>query len=394
MDLTPAPGATDGDVGLTGYAPGWAAKGFSGYHGFAWYRIHVNAIAAGNGRLALLGPLAVDSAYQIFVNGALLGGVGDFSRSTPEAYSYHYPRLFSLPDGLVHGGPIVVAIRVWSGPWMSAAREGGGIHIAPEVGERGAIVAQYRLQWLAIFEGYAVDAVVALLFVAMAILAACLWPFDAGNRAYPWLVAALLLSAAQRGNQPFFFWLDVETIREFVVGMLIIVGPMTFGSWVMAWHAWFKIETLQWIKKVVIALTIVLMISELARYPWLFETSIPRWAALSAEYLVGSVHVAYLLLLLAIAYEGVRLRTTEGVQALPAILAIGVVLFTGMLVAAHVPGIWFPWGVGISLSEFGSLAFDVLLGYLLLRRMWSYAKVADSGPTGTRRLAEEMSGLD
>jgi hypothetical protein len=31
--------------------------------------------------------------------------------------------------------------------------------------------------------------------------------------------------------------------------------------------------------------------------------------------------------------------------------------------AAHVPGIWFPWGVGISLSECACVAFDALLSY-------------------------------
>jgi hypothetical protein len=72
-------------------------------------------------------------------------------------------------------------------------------------------------------------------------------------------------------------------------------------------------------------------------------------------------------------YAGVRRDPREGCFALPAVLAIGAVLFSSELVAVHVPGIWFPWGVGLSLSECASMVFDVLLFVLLMRRLWSYA---------------------
>src|SRR5690242_7022382 len=39
VDLTPAAGAHDPDVGLTDYVPGWMERGHPGYHGFAWYRL-------------------------------------------------------------------------------------------------------------------------------------------------------------------------------------------------------------------------------------------------------------------------------------------------------------------------------------------------------------------
>ena len=63
--------ATDGDVGITRYAPGWNAWGYRGYFGYAWYRIHLDVRAKSVRALALLGPGAVDSAYQLFVNGKL-----------------------------------------------------------------------------------------------------------------------------------------------------------------------------------------------------------------------------------------------------------------------------------------------------------------------------------
>lgn len=57
----------------------------------------------------------------------------------------------------------------------------------------------------------------------------------------------------------------------------------------------------------------------------------------------------------------------------PRVLAIAAVLFSSELAAAHVPGIWYPWGVGVSLSEYAWVAFVLLLFALLLRRLWAYA---------------------
>jgi hypothetical protein len=41
VDLTPKGRAIDPNAGLSGYVPGWTAKGHPGYWGYAWYRIKV-----------------------------------------------------------------------------------------------------------------------------------------------------------------------------------------------------------------------------------------------------------------------------------------------------------------------------------------------------------------
>jgi hypothetical protein len=379
VDLTPLPGANDGDVGLTGYVPGWTAKGHPGYDGFAWYRIHVSVLPPAGKTLALLGPWAVDSVYQVYANGKLLGSVGDFSGRTPTAYGNHYPKLIELPSEEAHGGPIVIAIRVWMGPWALAPGH-GGIHIAPVIGEQGAITAQYRLQWLKIFEGYAVDAVPALLFVMLAVLVLCLIPVDRSERAYPWLTAALLLSAIQRGNQAFFFWWQIETVQGFVYLIVALVASLNLGAWMMAWRGWFKVDSPAWLPRLVSALTITLMLTQLMSRPWLFHGWPPHSVAIVARNTITYLRVGFLLAFIWIAYAGIRRTPREGCFALPAVMAIGAVLFTSELVAVHVPGIWFPWGVGLSLSECASVVFDVLLFVLLVRRLWSHAWLTASMP--------------
>src|SRR5262249_22759274 len=99
IDLSAPPGAHDDDVGLSGYVPGWGARGHAGYSGYAWYRLHLALHAPSETALSLAGPPSVDDAYQIFLNGHLLGGNGDFTRATPIAYSVQ-PRLFPLPANL------------------------------------------------------------------------------------------------------------------------------------------------------------------------------------------------------------------------------------------------------------------------------------------------------
>jgi hypothetical protein len=375
VDLTPLPDANDGDVGLTGYVPGWTAKGHPGYQGYAWYRIHLDVAPPAGKALSLLGPWAVDSAYQVYVNGRLLGGVGDFSRGTPTAYGYHYPRLFALPSREARGGAMVIAIRVWMGPWALTPGN-GGIHIAPVIGEREPIASEYHLQWLKIFEGYAVDAVPALLFVLMAVLVLCLLPFDASDGAYAWLAAALMLSAIQRGNQAFFFWWQIETVQFFVYVILGLIASSSLGAWIMAWRSWFKVDRPVWLPQLVAVLTVVLILAELLSHPWLFHGWLPHSVARVARYLVTCVRLAFLLALTWIVCVGVIRNAREGWYALPAVLAIGAVLFSAELAAVRVPGIWFPWGVGLSLSECASVVFDVLLFVLLVRRLRSYARPA------------------
>lgn len=374
VDLSAPANATDGDVGLPHYAPGWSAKGHPGYQGFAWYRIHLIVHPPAGAALALLGPWAVESAYQVYENGKLLGGVGDFSGARPIAYSYHYPTLFSLPSVGPGSDSMVVAIRVWMGPWAVGAPTSGGIHIAPAIGERDAIAAQYHLQWVKIFEGYVVDAVPALLFFLAAILVLCLRPFERRDRTYLWLTVALTLSGVQRGNQAFFFWWRIETIRDFVIFILVLAGSLSLGAWMMAWRSWFTVERPVWLPKAVASLTLGLVVAQVLAHAWVIDTTVPHAVSIVVHNLIIALRLSFLAVLVLIVFRGIRRQGREGWYALPAILAIGAVLFTGELVALHVPGIWFPWGVGLSLSECASVAFVLLLSALLLRRLWSHAR--------------------
>ncbi|HEV2111578.1 MAG TPA: glycoside hydrolase [Gammaproteobacteria bacterium] len=373
VDLSAPPDANDGDVGITPYTSGWNSKGHAGYQGYAWYRIHVTVTPPAGETLALLGPWAVDSTYQMYANGQLLGGVGSFSTATPTAYGYHYPRFFPFPAGMASGGSLVIAIRVWAGPWVGGP-DAGGIHVAPVIGEQEAVTAQYRLQWLKIFEGYAVDVVPALSFFLMAVMVLCLWPFERWDKTYLWLAAALILSGIQRGNQAFFFWWQIETVQDFVIIIAAAVTSLSLGAWMMAWRSWFRLDSPAWLPKAVAALTLILMLALLLGRPWLFHAAYPHPMAMGLHYLIMWTRLAFLLVFVQIAYGSIRRQEREGWYALPGMLVIGMVIFSQELSFIHVPGIWFPYGVGLSLSEIMSVVFNVLLFVLLLRRLWMHAR--------------------
>jgi len=302
----------------------------------------------------------------VYANGSVLGGVGGFSGATPTAYGNHYPRLFPLPPDLVHGGPVLLAIRVWAGPWTGTG--GGGMHVAPVIGAQDAVTAQYRLQWLKIFEGYAVDAVPALLFFLMAVLVLCLRPFEPRDRTPLWLAAALTLSGIQRGNQPFFFWWQIETVQGFVYFILAFTASLSLGAWMIAWRGWLRLDGSAWFPKAVAVLTGLLILTQLLGRPWLFGGTFPPFVADTVHYLIMALRLAFLLVFGWTIYQAARLGR-EGWIALPAMLSIGVVLFAQELSLIHVPGIWFPFGVGLSLSECASVVFDLLLFALLVRRL-------------------------
>ncbi|MBB6185880.1 glycoside hydrolase [Rhodanobacter sp. MP7CTX1] len=376
FDLTPASGSHDDDVGLKNYVPGWAAHGHRGYSGFAWYRTTIRVNDTGENTFYLVGPADVDDGYQAFFNGHLLGGIGDFTHNPPSLVSIQ-PRLFALPpawwtrnsDGL----SALVAFRVvlLKGASASASADGGGIHIAPLIGTGKGAGDHYRLQWLQTVEGYAVDTVQPLLFLALAIMALCLLPFDPQNRFYPWLSATLVLLAAARANQPLFFLWQFETIREFVLWRLTVVDALTFAAWTLAWSSCFGLQDVRWIKISSVTLAIAYLVARLLSTPLLLPSlpsALPQTFAAILQY----VRYAFLILSGYIFYRGILRRDQTDWIALCSMVLGAIGLFASELSRLGVPGIWFPYGVGVSRTEYAYFVFDIVLFIYLLQRLWRF----------------------
>jgi hypothetical protein len=377
FDLTPAPGSHDDDVGLKGYVPGWAARGHRGYSGFAWYRVTIRVNDTGENTLYLLGPADVDSGYQVFFNGRLLGGSGDFTHDPPPLVSIQ-PRMFALPrawwtknpDGL--SGVVAFRVVLLKGSSASTSADGGGIHIAPLIGTAKGAGDHYQLEWLQTVEGYAVDAVQPLLFLALAIMALCLLPFDPPDRFYPWLAGVLVLFAAARANQPLFFLWQFETIREFVLWRLAIVDALTFAAWTMAWSTCFGLQDVRWIKIFSVTLALAYLLARLLSTTLLFP-SLPTALSQTFAAILQCVRYAFLVISSYIFYRGILRRDRTDWIALCTMVLGAIGLFASELSQIGVPGIWFPKGVGVSRTEYAYFVFDIALFIYLLQRLWRFA---------------------
>lgn len=357
VDLTPAPGAHDSDVGLTNYVPGWWARGHGGYSGYAWYRMHITVDVPDGTPIALLAPAYVEDAYQLFWNGTLIGESGDFSGKTPVIYSTK-PQILRLPSMPTGVHEAVIAIRVWMRSGLAREQDAGGIHISPTLGTSEAVDAQYRLQWLQTVNGYVVEVAEPLAFVLLALLAWCFRTAISRERFAHWLCAALLLTAAFRLNQALYYWTSYENFSVYLTAYLVL-PPLGLGAWLMAWRHWYQLERWRWLTYAIGVVTLLSVMLVLTLHDDTFARVSPIW------------RVPLAFLLLATAVVGLRRRQPDRLLAFFVVLLVAVSQFSVEVSALGVPGIWFPFGVGVSRTQYAYAALIVGLAILLIRRIQS-----------------------
>jgi len=372
VDLTPQPGAHDNDVGLTGYVPGWQARGHRGYSGYAWYRFRFSVQTPSAEAIALSGPPYVDSAYQVFVNGRLVGEFGGFSTPKPTAYGIHRPKLFPLNSAGLSAANSnnIIAFRVWMGPWMLGDPKSGGIYIAPSLGTTAGADSTYRARRWETIRGYLVDAIEAVIFWLLALVACRLILFDRANSAYRWTVAALVFIGVVRANQAVFFWWEFESYQGIEMVTAVLMIPLSLGAWTLAWYHWVKPRRFGWLMPVVGTLVFILMVATFLRRSWFYGVFPPSFEA-ALRFCVQSARVGFVILTLLILWRAIVQPSRDKWLLIATILLLSIGLFAQELSLIGIPGIWFPFGVGVSRTEYAYAIFDITLAALLLRRLIS-----------------------
>src|SRR6187399_927066 len=362
MDLTAPPGAHDDDVGLSGFIPGWTAKGHPNYSGYAWYRLKVPLDSLTVSNLALAAPPSVDDAYQLFINGSLLGSTGDFSGTVPIIYSIQ-PRMFLMPENVKKEKDITIAFRVWMSS-ASLGADAGGIHIAPTLGEKNHIEKKYRFQWEQTIKGYIVEVVWPVIFILLALTMFLLNRGSNPPRSCKWFMAALILLGLMRLNQAVYFWFHIENSHQAVIVGPVIFRPLVLGSWLMAWREWFNLRKPKWLPKFIALLTLLFMTAQLLGISWVSH-SIHIYFQTIADY----IRLALLALLLFIIYLAIRKQGIKDILVLVAALLMLIALFPKEISDLHIiPGIWFPYGVGVSRAQFFYMAFVFVMYAVLIQK--------------------------
>lgn len=363
MNLSAPPGVHDDDVGLSGFIPGWTAKGHPNYSGYAWYRLKISPESLPGNDLALAAPPAVDDAYQLFINGALTGNAGDFSGAVPVIYSIQ-PRVFLLPENVLKEKDITIAFRVWMST-ASLYNGAGGIHIAPTLGAKTHIEKKYRFQWEQVIKGYIVEVVWPAIFVLLAITMFLLNRDRKPAQSCKWFITALILLGLMRLNQAVYAWFQIENSHQYDIVGPVVLKPLVLGSWLMAWWEWFNLRQPKWLPKIVALLALLFMAAQFFALPWVTDSISHTYFKTAGDY----TRLLLLALMLFIIYQGMRKQGIKDLLVLVAALLMLIALFPQEISYLHIiPGIWFPYGVGVSRGQFFYVAFVFVMYAVLIQQ--------------------------
>ena len=345
IDLTAKPGSHDGDVGLPDYVSGWMAHGFPGYTGYAWYRRWVKVPA---GAWDILGPTQVEDGYELYWNEKLLGGSGRLG--PPARVVGTRPMRFTLPADAA-GKSGLLAIRVFMLKRAGSSVTGGGLHSPPILAPRAIADGLHRAQWERTIAGYIADAVEPLAMFALIGLALWCWPRSSYRSFLSWAGIALALTAARRLDNALVSWTDVLDLPTYSLLAKYMWMP-TVAAWALAFNRWRRPA---W--RSIDAAALVIMAAQVAG-------TMMHMASVTSISRYGSI--ALLLIIAARIAQGGAAR----LLALVTLALVTVSFFSDELLGPlGIPGIWFPFGIGVSRTQYIYAILIPLMGFLIARTL-------------------------
>jgi Stage II sporulation protein E (SpoIIE) len=377
VSLTPTPGVVAPVVYDPRWVRGWTVRGHPNYTGWAWYRLRISIVNESPERLALDGPFWVDDAYQLFANGMLLGGYGEFAPSGKSKTIYSQtPVLFVLPEtgpraeGQATPTTLTLAVRVWMGVHgLLRMPDAGGMHFAPLLGGEEAITAQYKLDWYVYIHSFLSAPLQPAAILLLGIVACSLLLFDKSDRAYLWVAAVLLFSAFSDALIMAGILIPhLVNARLFYVYLESIYLPLHMGGWAMVWWAWFRLRRPRWMPSTIAILTVSAMIAG-ALAEGVFQGATPHPVGPVFRAAPTAIRALLLALMVFIVVKGIREHGVEGWLVLPTLLPVALVHFQGQLANPYVPLYWRMFGVTFSIENLANFLLASAMALLLLRRL-------------------------
>lgn len=345
IDMTAQPGSHDGDVGLPDYVDGWMAHGHSGYRGYAWYRRAVK-VPEGSASWDILGPTLVEDGYELYWNGRLLGGSGKIGAKPHLVVTR--PMQFALPADAA-GTQGVLAIRAYMRPGAGASATGGGMHTPPMLAPRPGSDALHRAQWQRTIAGYIVEVVEPLCMLALIALVLVYQSRSSRKGFLVYASIALMLMAVRRLNNAIVAWTDLEDLATYGWLASWMWAPI-MAAWIWAWNRWCARP---W--RIIDGLALVAAVVGIAG------------AMMHSASLTSGSRLGSLALFLVI---GVRMIQNASMRtwALATLISVMAALFgSELLDPIGVPGIWFPFGIGVSRTQYLYAMVITLVAILIVR---------------------------
>jgi hypothetical protein len=349
LDLTAVPGSHDGDVGLPDYVSGWMAHGHPRYHGYAWYR-RVVTVPPGPASWDILGPTLVEHGYELYWNGQLLGGSGRLGPA-PRVVGTR-PLRFALPADAA-GTRGVLALRTYMLPSSGVSADGGGMHSAPILAPRPISDALHRVQWERTIAGYIVDAIEPIAMLALIGLALGFLSYSSHQGFLISASIALALTAARRLNNAIVAWTDLQDLTTYTWLASVMWVPAV-AAWTWAWNRW----CLRPWRSIDVSAVVLAVAGTIG-------------AEIHSASVTRSSRLASIALFVAMAARIVR-NGPMRILALVTLASIVAGLFGGELLdPIGVPGIWFPFGIGVSRTQYVYAIAIPLLAFLIVRTLHS-----------------------
>ena len=347
IDMTALPGSHDGDVGLPDYVGGWMAHGHPGYHGYAWYRRTV-AVPAGRASWDILGPTLVEDGYELYWNGQLLGGSGRLGPA-PRVVGTR-PLQFALPTDAA-GSHGVLAVRAYMRPSSGVSADGGGMHSPPILAPRPISDELHRVQWKRTIAGYIVDVIEPIAMLALVGLAFGFRSCSSHKGFLIFASIALTLMAARRLNNAITAWTDLMDLATYAWLASVMWVPVV-AAWTLAWNRW-CLRPWRSIDVTAVVLAIAGIIGAVIHSASV--TSVSRLGSIALFVVIGACVVR------------------SGPMRIPALVTLASImaaLFGGELLdPIGVPGIWFPFGIGVSRTQYLYAIAIPLLAFLIVRTL-------------------------
>lgn len=366
MSIEPRANYHDPYFSSDSYVPGWTALGFPNLTGYAWYRTRFKATGS-NTDLWLEMPANVDDAYQVYANGQLLGSMGQFTANRLKAF-YSRPMEFHLPAPNADGN-VVLALRFYMQPesvlWNFDA---GGMHAPPVIG---------LAQTVALLQERNQDVILhtALSYLLLGLLAsiagiAGLWIYrmDSSEQAYFWLALAFATEAAVSlcnflASMTYWMPYAFNVLINDVIGSAL--GPL---FWLLFLAYWFRLRAMRLVGRAVWTLALVEALTFVCLLQPVMGTLIPLGWTHDLWLLSTIWSFVFVILLVAVTAGGIRQDPAEGWIALPAVVLLGINLFSSDLEVFGTPVHYFPLGIRIGIGDISLVVFILVVFGLVVRR--------------------------
>jgi hypothetical protein len=218
------------------------------------------------------------------------------------------------------------------------------------------------VQWWRTIAGYIVEVAEPLAMFAVIGLALALRRRSSHPAFITLICVALALSAVKRLDNAIVSWTDLMSLPTYAWLSGVLWMPLSLAAWTLAWNRWTTRAS-----RVIDGATVLLALVGVA-------SGLLQFALMTRLFRLG-----LLALLVLIAIRIIRAGPMRG-MAVTTLVTILVSQFTSELGSIGVPTIWFPFGIGVTLTQYVYAIAIPLLAVLIVRTVHSTAGARRPGP--------------